>query len=175
MSNNIISKIHTAKSVGTDTVPVTVETVIREGIGIHVMGLADKNLKESLLRTITAIQSSRFKIPAKKILINISPEDLRVKDEGYDVAIAVGIIASSKQKDVPLVNESIIVGKLNLDSEITGDCNVEEIIELATINNFKRCILPYAAAIRAKGKYEVDIYGVKKLTDVIDILSGKLL
>ena len=61
-----------AKCVGIEAVPVTVEVDITQGIGIHLVGLADAAVKESLLRTITALQSLGFRIPGKKIVINLS-------------------------------------------------------------------------------------------------------
>ena len=61
-----------AKCVGIDAIPVTVEVNISSGIGIHLVGLADVAVKESLLRTITALQSLNYRIPGKKIVINLS-------------------------------------------------------------------------------------------------------
>ena len=64
--------IHSAKCIGIQAVLVTVETDITSGLGIHLVGLADAAVKESLLRTITAMQSMDFRIPGKKIVINLS-------------------------------------------------------------------------------------------------------
>ena len=61
-----------AKCIGIEAVPVTVEVDITHGIGIHLVGLADVAVKESLLRTVTARQSLGFRIPGKKIVINLS-------------------------------------------------------------------------------------------------------
>ena len=61
-----------AKCVGIEAVPVTVEVDISSGIGIHLVGLADAAVKESLLRTITALRSVGYRIPGKKIVINLS-------------------------------------------------------------------------------------------------------
>ena len=66
-----------AKCVGIEAVPVTVEVDITHGIGIHLVGLADVAVKESLLRTVTALQSLGFRIPGKKIVINLAPADVR--------------------------------------------------------------------------------------------------
>lgn len=87
-----------AKCVGIEAVPVTVEVDITHGIGIHLVGLADVAVKESLLRTVTALQSLGFRIPGKKIVINLAPADVRKNGSGYDLPIAVGIIAASGQK-----------------------------------------------------------------------------
>ena len=68
----MIINVLSAKIVGIDAVPVTVEVDITMGIGIHLVGLADVAVKESLLRTVTALQSIGFRIPGKKIMNNLS-------------------------------------------------------------------------------------------------------
>ena len=69
----MLINIHCAKCIGIDAVPVTVEVDIATGIGIHLVGLADAAVKESLLRTITSLQSMGFRIPGRKIVINLAP------------------------------------------------------------------------------------------------------
>ena len=64
--------VHGAKCVGIEAVPVTVEVDITLGIGIHLVGLADAAVKESLLRTVTALQAKGFRVPGKKIVNNLS-------------------------------------------------------------------------------------------------------
>ena len=68
----MLINIFCAKCIGIQAVPVTVEVDINSGIGIHLVGLADVAVKESLLRTMTALQSIGFRIPGKKIVINLS-------------------------------------------------------------------------------------------------------
>ena len=62
----MLINIHCAKCVGIDAVPIVVEVDIASGLGIHLVGLADTAIKESLLRTITALQSMGFRIPGKR-------------------------------------------------------------------------------------------------------------
>ena len=73
---NMLIDINCAKCIGIDAVPVTVEVDITPGIGIHLVGMADIAVKESLLRTITALQSLGYHIPGKKIVINLAPADM---------------------------------------------------------------------------------------------------
>ena len=87
----MLTHIHGAKCIGIDAVQVTVEIDIDRGIGIHLVGLADVAVKESLLRTTTALG---FHIPGKRIVINLAPADLHKSGSGYDLPIAVGIIAA---------------------------------------------------------------------------------
>ena len=98
----MLTRIHGAKCIGIDAVEVTVEIDIDRGIGIHLVGLADVAVKESLLRTTTALEALGFHIPGKRIVINLAPADLRKNGSGYDLPIAVGIIAASGQRDLPL-------------------------------------------------------------------------
>lgn len=62
----MLINIFCAKCIGIQAVPVTVEVDINSGIGIHLVGLADVAVKESLLRTMTALQSIGFRIPGKR-------------------------------------------------------------------------------------------------------------
>ena len=110
--------VHGAKCVGIEAVPVTVEVDITLGIGIHLVGLADAAVKESLLRTVTALQAKGFRIPGKKIVINLAPADLHKQGSGYDVPIALGIIAASEQRDLPGLEKYLIMGELGLDGSI---------------------------------------------------------
>ena len=86
--------IHSAKCIGIQAVPVTVEVNITLGVGIHLVGLADAAVKESLLRTVTALQAKGFHIPGRKIVINLAPADLHKQGSGYDIPIALGILGA---------------------------------------------------------------------------------
>ena len=100
----MLIRIYSAKCVGIDAVRVTVEVNVSKGIGIHLVGLADAAVKESLLRTMTALQALGYKIPGKRLVINLAPADVHKKGSGYDLPIAIGIIAATEQKVLPLAS-----------------------------------------------------------------------
>ncbi len=164
--------IHAAKCIGIDAVPVTVEIDVTSGIGIHLVGLADAAVKESLLRTITALQSMGFRIPGKKIVINLAPADMHKKGSGYDVPIALGIIASSGQMDLPLLGDYMIMGELSLDGNVREVPGALPIVELSARAGLKGCILPLESAMEAVEYESVEVFGVENLGDVLMILSG---
>ncbi|MBQ9185466.1 MAG: YifB family Mg chelatase-like AAA ATPase [Bacteroidales bacterium] len=168
----MIINITSAKSVGIDAVPVTVEVDINLGIGIHLVGLADAAVKESLLRTVTALQSIGFRVPGKKIVINLAPADMHKKGTGYDVPIAVGIIAASGQMDLPEVENFLMLGELGLDASIRPVAGALAAAELARNLGLKGCILPRESASEALVFEGLAIYGAENLIDVIKILSG---
>ena len=169
----MLINIHCAKCIGIDAVPVTVEIDIATGIGIHLVGLADAAVKESLLRTITSLQSMGFRIPGRKIVINLAPADMHKKGSGYDVPIALGIIAASGQQDLPLLDRFIIMGELGLDGSIREVPGALPIAELARNSGLQGCILPKISALEATEYEGIDIYGADNLNDVIRILSGE--
>lgn len=169
----MLINIHCAKCIGIDAVPVTVEVDIATGIGIHLVGLADAAIKESLLRTITSLQSMGFKIPGRKIVINLAPADMHKKGSGYDVPIALGIIAASGQRDLPLLKDYIIMGELGLDGSVRDISGALPIAELAAREGLKGCIFPAMAAFEAAEYDGIEIYGVNSLNEVLSILIGE--
>ena len=167
----MLINIHCAKCVGIEAVPVTVEINIASGLGIHLVGLADAAVKESLLRTMTALQAMGFRIPGKKIVINLAPADMHKKGSGYDVPIALGIIKASGQRELPFIEDYVIMGELGLDGSVREVPGALPIAELARSAGMKGCILPYRSAIEAMEYQGIDIYGVDTLDDVLRILN----
>jgi len=169
----MLINIHSAKCIGIEAVPVTVEIDIAAGLGIHLVGLADAAVKESLLRTITALQSMGFRIPGKKTVINLAPADMHKQGSGYDVPIALGIIAASGQKELPFVEKYMIMGELGLDGSIRDIPGALPTVELARKEDLMGCILPRESAMEAVEYKGIDVFGVSTLEDVLRILSGE--
>ena len=169
----MLINIHCAKCVGIDAVPVTVEVNISSGLGIHLVGLADAAVKESLLRTITALQSMGFRIPGKKIVINLAPADMHKKGSGYDIPIALGIIAASGQRELHLLDRFLVMGELGLDGGVREIPGALPIVELADQMGLRGCILPKSSAFEAVEYGGLEVYGVETLEDVLQILSGE--
>ena len=163
--------VYGAKCLGIDAVPVTVEVNITLGVGIHLVGLADAAVKESLLRTVTALQSKGFHIPGKKIVINLAPADLHKQGSGYDLPIALGIIAASGQRTFPSLDKYLLMGELSLDGSIRPVSGTLPMVELAIRQGFRGCILPEESALEAVDYSGIHIFGVRTLDDVLRILE----
>ena len=169
----MLINILAAKCIGIEAVPVTVEVDITPGIGIHLVGMADVAVKESLLRTITALQSLGFRIPGKKIVINLAPADMHKNGGGYDLPIALGIIAASGQREMPGLGKYLIMGELGLDSSVREVQGSLPFADLASSLGITGCILPLRSAMEATECKGLDIFGVETLTDVLRILEEK--
>lgn len=165
--------VHGAKCMGIKAVPVTIEVDITLGIGIHLVGLADAAVKESLLRTVTALQAMGFHIPGKKIIINLAPADMHKQGSGYDLAIALGIIAASSQRFLPGLEKYIIMGELGLDGSVRAVSGTLPMVELAMEKGFLGCILPEESALEASDYAGTQVFGVRTLDDVLRILEER--
>ena len=169
----MLVNIHGAKCIGIEAVPVTVEVDITLGIGIHLVGLADAAVRESLLRTVTALQAKGFRIPGKKIVINLAPADLHKQGSGYDLPIALGIVVASGQRDLPGLDKYLIMGELGLDGSIRYVPGTLPMAELAVRSGCRGCILPERSALEAVDFEETQVFGVQTLDDVMRILEEK--
>ena len=168
----MIINISSAKAIGIEAVPIVVEVDVSSGIGIHLVGLADAAVKESLLRTVTALQSVGFRIPGKKIIINLAPADMHKKGTGYDLPIAIGIIAASEQMELPGIDKFLLLGELGLDASLRPISGALSAAEMAKREGFKGCIFPRESAAEAVVFDGLDIYGANNLVDVLKILAG---
>ena len=169
----MLININCAKCSGIQAVPVTVEVDISSGIGIHLVGLADIAVKESLLRIMTALHSLGYKVPGKKIVINLAPADVRKNGSGYDLPIAVGILAASGQCDIPDLGKYLIMGELGLDGSLRPVPGAIPIAEYASLAGFEGCILPAESACEAAELSSGILYAASDLRDVLRILEER--
>jgi len=163
-----------AKCIGIDAVKVLVEVEIDRGIGIHMVGLADVAVKESLLRTTTALETLGYRIPGKKIVINLAPADLRKNGSGYDLPIALGIIAASEQRELRGLGRYLIMGELGLNGSIRPIQGALPMAELALREGLEGVILPVESAMEAVDLKNLKVFGVRSLEDVIRILEERV-
>lgn len=169
----MLVNVYGAKCAGIEAEEVTVEVDIKSGVGIHLVGLADTAVKESLLRTVTALQSLGYHIPGKKIIINLAPADVHKTGSGYDLPIALGIIAASGQREFPQMDRYIVMGELGLDGAVRKINGALPFAELALKKGCKGCILPLDSAEEACELDGIDVYGVANMEDAVRVLEEK--
>lgn len=163
--------IHSFRNHGSKAVPVIVECQITDGIGIHLVGLADAAVKESLLRTITAMEANGFHISGKKIIFNVAPADLRKEGLGFDLPLALAYVAESGQREMPDVDKYVVAGELGLDGSVRYISGWMQALEVAGQTG-KGLVLPFETAkLAAAVDRTVNIYGVKTLAEAIEVLS----
>jgi magnesium chelatase family protein len=173
-----ITKAHSFILAGTDAVPVTVECAVSPGIGIHIVGLADTAVKEALLRTVTALQACGYRIPGKKVIINIAPvaSDAARGISGFDAAIAAALLAASGQEDLPLLEEAVIAGELALDGKMRAIAGCLPAADMMTPRGDTMLVVPSMTEKEAAALNRywpgTKAYAAGSLRDLVSILRG---
>ena len=103
---------------GIDAILVTVETVVERGIAFTMVGMPDTAVKESYARVVSAMQQSGLEFPRRRIVINLSPADVRKEGAAYDLPIAVSILAASERIPRDRLDRFMIMGELSLDGSV---------------------------------------------------------
>ena len=168
----MLFKCYCASCVGIEAVTVTAEVDMSTGIGLRIVGLPDNAVKESLMRVVTALMGYGYRLPGKRILINLAPADIRKEGSSFDLAIAVGLLAVSEQIQAPLGGAYLLLGELALDGRLRPVPGALPIAVHAKEAGFRGCIFPRESAMEAVDLDGLEIYGVESLAQVIDILSG---
>lgn len=168
----MLVKTYGAAVQGINSSLVTIEVNISQGINFYLVGLPDNAVKESQQRIDAALKNIGYKIPGKKITINMAPADIRKEGAAYDLSLAIGILAASGQISDNLLSEFIVMGELSLDGDLRTIKGVLPIALEAKNNGFKGIILPFNNAKEAAIVNGIDVYGANNLLDVIKFLNN---
>lgn len=152
---------------------IVVEVNIDQGVGYYLVGLPDSAIKESNYRINAALKNSNYKIPGKKITINMAPADLQKEGAAYDLPIAVGILAASQQISPAKIHECMMMGELSLDGSLRPIKGALPIAIQAKEEGFKRLMIPVQNAEEAAVVQGIDVLPVNHITDVIDYFNGE--
>ena len=167
----MLKKVYGSAVFGVEATTITVEVNVDKGIGYHLVGLPDNAIKESNFRIAAALQNNHYKIPGKKLIINMSPADLRKEGSAYDLTLAMGILAASDQIKAENLEEYLIMGELSLDGNLQPIKGALPIAIKAREEGFKGFILPEQNAKEAAIVNDLEIYGVNNIKQVIDFFD----
>lgn len=169
----MLTKVFGSAVFGVEATSITVEVNIDKGIGYHLVGLPDNAIKESSYRIAAALQNNGYKLPGKKITINMAPADLRKEGSAYDLTLALGILAASSQIKGTAISEYLIMGELSLDGSLQPIRGALPIAIKAREEGFKGFILPNQNAKEAAIVDNLEVYGVDNIKEVIDFFDEK--
>ena len=115
------AKIFSATTIGVDAHLVEVEVDISFGlVNFYIVGLPDTAIKESSKRILTSLKNAGFRLPAKRITVNLAPADLKKEGTLFDLPIAIAILLANQSLEVPqdFLQETLFLGELSLDGSI---------------------------------------------------------
>lgn len=158
---------------GIQSLLVKVEVKISPGIKYFLVGLPDSTIKEGYYRIESALEACNIKIPRKKIIVNLSPADLKKEGSLYDLTIAVGIITATKIIPHEKTQDYLILGELALNGDVLPIRGALSAAILALRKNFKGIILPRANLKECVLIDNIEIIGVDHLSDLISFFSNE--
>lgn len=165
----MVNKVTTATAIGLEAYKITVETdVINSLPSMSIVGLPDTAINEARDRVRSAIKNSEYTFPAKKVVINLAPADIKKVGTNFDLPIAIGILVEEEVLDSEKIQNYAFLGELSLDGEIRGISGVLPLV--LGLKNFgiKNVIVPKVNANEAALVNDINIYGANHLTEVVN-------
>ena len=138
----------------------------------HLTGLPDNAVRESLDRIKAALENNGFRFPVADITINMAPADLRKEGSGYDLPIAIGILACDEKLNADRLSDYMLIVELGLDGRLQPVRGALPISIRARAEKFKGLIVPKANVREAAVVNNLDVYGMENIAEVIDFLRG---
>lgn len=172
----MINKVNTATVIGIEGTCVEIEGVISSGMPYFtVVGLIDATVRESKERVRGAISSSGFRFPDRKIIVNMSPGDVKKRGTHFDLPLAVCILRISGQISGNLDNldKTAFIGELSLDGSVKSSRGVLPMVKVLADSGINRIVVPWSNRFEATLINDVDIIPVKTLCEAIMFIEGK--
>ncbi len=159
---------------GVNAQTITLEVDINnQGVGHIIVGLPDNAVKESLQRVESAIKTMHYDMPRTKVVVNMAPADIKKSGTAFDLPIAIGLLAANGNiTHTDVMKDYIIMGELSLDGGLRPIRGVLPIAIQARKEGFKGLIVPEQNAMEGAIVNNLEVYGVKSMKEVIDIVEG---
>ena len=157
---------------GLEVTTVTVEVNISRGVQFHLTGLADTAVRESYDRIKAAFSNNGFSMPVMETTVNLSPADIKKEGSGYDLPLAIGILAANNKIPADSLNDYMLVGELGLDGRLLPIRGALPIAIKARAQKFKGLIVPRQNIREAAIVNNLEVYGMDSLLDVIKFFNN---
>ncbi len=151
---------------------MTIEVSVETGILFCIVGLPDAAVKESYQRVLSAVKHSDCNFPRRRVVVNMSPADIKKEGAAYDLPIAIGILAADEKIKSETLGQYLIMGELSLDGSVLPIRGVLPMAITAREAGFKGMIVPSANATEAAVVNNIDVYGVDNLAQVMAFFNG---
>jgi magnesium chelatase family protein len=170
----MLVKVFGSAVYGVEAITITIEVDIVVGgtTGYFIVGLPDNAVKESTERVLSAMKNNGYDRPRNKVVVNMAPADIRKAGSAYDLPIAIGMLAATKQLPADDLNKYIIMGELSLDGSLQPIRGALPIAIQARTEKYKGLILPKENAREAALVNNLDVYGVSNIKEVVDFFNG---
>lgn len=170
----MLAKVYTFGLLGIESYPIEVEVDVSGGLpNVILVGMADTCIKESKERVKSAIKNSGFDWPCGKITVNLAPSDIKKEGSCFDLAIAIGILAASRQINIRDLKDYFILGELSLDGSLRP---IQGILSATTTMpglGAENIVVPYQNAKEAAVAPRINAYPLKTLKQTVEFLNTR--
>lgn len=171
----MFNRVASATINGLEPEIVNVEVDVNTGLpGFDMCGFLSSEVKESRERVRIAVKNIGIRLGPQKITVNMSPADIRKSGTGFDLPIAIGVLASNQYISSESLKDTFLIGELSLNGNVNYVKGVLPAICKAKEEGFKRCIVPSANEFEGAVIDEIDVIGVNTLAEAMDFLNEKV-
>jgi magnesium chelatase family protein len=170
----MLAKVMSCAIIGLEGQIVEVEVDITQGMpAFSIVGLPDAAVRESRDRVHSAIKNCQFNFPAnKRLTVNLAPADLRKEGPAYDLPIAVGILAASRQIWPDKLEGALIVGELSLNGDVRHTKGILPMAALARKQGYSKIMVPAVNAEEGAMMPDIEVLPVASLGEIVAHLQG---
>lgn len=169
----MIAKVMSADVYGLDARLVEVEVDLGTGLPMFsVVGLPDATVKESRDRVRAALKNTGFQFPLKRITINLAPADIKKEGAGFDLPMAIGLLAADGVVDGDRLRDYVLVGELSLDGKVKPVRGSLSMALACRDRGVKGFIVPAANAQEAAVVHGLQVYAGDDLPQIVAFLNG---
>ena len=170
----MLAKVISCAVSGVDGLPVQVEVDLAQGLpSFSTVGLPEGAVREAKDRVRAAIKNSGYEFPQRRITVNLAPAAVKKEGTGYDLPIALGILAAASILQSSLLEQSAITGELSLDGTVRPVPGVLPMALAARQEGISRFLVPAANAAEAAIVQGLEVYGIERLDQAVEFLAGR--
>jgi len=169
----VLARINCSVVSGVDACFVEVEVDISYGLpAFNIVGLPEIAVRESRERVKAAVKNSGYTFPPDRITVNLAPADIRKEGTGFDLPVAMGILAASKVVSADLCSRYSMVGELSLDGRVKSVPGVVAAALSAKEKGLQGILVPRANGQEASVVQGVEVLPVESLSQAVNFFSG---
>jgi magnesium chelatase family protein len=170
----MLVRVRSGAVLGVNVVPVDVEVEASLGMpGFFLVGLASGSVLESKVRVLAAIRNLDVKLPSKRVTVNLAPGDLRKEGTGFDLPIAMALLATAEQVPPESLEGVHLVGELALSGDVKPVRGVLPLAIAARRAGARALVVPEANALEASIVEGLEVLPARHLSEVVAWANGR--
>ena len=170
----MLASVRSATLTGVDGHVVTVEVHVSTGLpSYHVVGLPDAAVRESRERVRAALLSSAIEFPLQRITVNLAPGGVRKTGAGFELAVALGLIAATGQLADGVLDGVGVLGELGLDGSVRPVPGVLALVDALRAAGIDSVIVPATDGAEASLVHGMDVRAARSVAELRACLKGE--